>query len=104
MLTAASRREGFPALFQLALEIVSQNRLLPNELRNHLDAVLAEALLIVSDPSKIHQDTMPEAIQLAMDLKRSSRLRNEVMGINGAVSPELARNILTLEQKLAATR
>ena len=105
MLTAASNRDGFPALFQLALEIVSQERHLPAGLQEHLERVVEEALAIVADPSIIQQNTMPEAIQLAMDLRRSNRLKSELLELqHHPSSPVAARSILRLERKLAATR
>lgn len=106
MLAAASPvRDGFPALFQLALEIVSAERVLPEQLSEHLNRVVREALDIAANPSDITHATLPEAIQLALELQRSDELRSAIdSSREGKMTADAAKSILALERKLEAAR
>lgn len=50
-------------------------------------------------------NTLPEAIQLALDLQQSSALRNAVETVqDGQITPATAKEILAAERRFAATR
>jgi hypothetical protein len=104
MLKAASiDRDRFPSLFQLSLQILSGGRPLPSQLSSHLRRVVTEAVQIAADPSAITKDTLPAAIQLALDIRRSVDVRNVVdQTPDGGITPQGARDILTAERRLAA--
>jgi len=64
---------------------------------------LTEAVQIAADPSTITKDTLPEAIQLALDIRRSIDVRNAVdQTRDGGITPQGARDILTAERLFAA--
>ena len=105
MLAAASpARDQFPALFQLALQLLSADRDLPQGLSQHVSRVITEALGILADPQSVQQDTLPEAIQLALALRRSQPLKAAIeLGHNKGVTAEVAKDVLALERELAAS-
>lgn len=106
MLAAASpARDGLPALFQLALQIVSSGRELPRNLDDHLRIVIAQALDVIADPKGIGAETLPEALELAIDIGRSNELREAVQSTRSDhMTQTIAQNILALERKLEAAR
>jgi hypothetical protein len=106
MFTAASTDlERLPALFQVALQILGNERQLPTQLSAHLKSVVSQAVRIVADPSAISKDTLPEAIQLALDLKRSAELQEAISpSVDGSITPQTARDILAVERRFAPTR
>jgi hypothetical protein len=102
---ASTSRDGFPELFQLALRILGADRPLPAKLADHLSAVMVQAFDILTDPAAISQNTQPEAIQLALELRRSAELRQTIEpSLRASMTAESARKILALEQMLEATR
>lgn len=93
---ASAERDRFPALFQLALQIISEERELPEELSDHLKRVVEQAMQIDSNPAAISAQTMPDAIQLALDFKRSKRIRDAIGANAGNVlSSDTARSIVS---------
>jgi hypothetical protein len=102
---ASAERDRFPALFQLALQIISEERELPDELSDHLKRVIQQAIQIYYDPAVISAQTMPDAIQLALDFKRSKRIREAIAAnADAPVSSNTAKSILALERKFASAR
>jgi hypothetical protein len=107
MLAATSiDREQSSAPFHVALQILSSERNLPEKLSAHLRTVLLQALDIVRDPDNIDATTLPEAIQLALDLQQSNELRAAVELFAGGdnLSPSTAKDILSAERRFAPTR
>ena len=102
MLAAASQeRNGFPSLFHLALQIVSANRELPEQLSQHLKSVISEALKIAENPNLIARDTLSESIQLALQVKLSAELKSAIQPVlTSIITPNAAKNILELEREI----
>ena len=106
MLAAASpARERFPALFHLALEILSSERDLPPELSKHLKAVVSQALKVAADPASVGEDTLAESIQLALEIRNSEQLRSAIEpAAQHSMNAENAKRILSMERNLETTR
>lgn len=107
MLAATSiDRNQSAAPFHVALQILSGERNLPAKLSAYMRTVLVQAIGIVRDPGTIDAKTLPEAIQLALELQQSSELRNavELAAAGDDLSPGTAKNILAAERRFAPTR
>jgi hypothetical protein len=107
MLAATSMdRNQSAAPFHVALQILSGERNLPEKLSAYMKTVLLQAIGIVRDPSTINATTLPEAIQLALDLQESTELLNavELDAKGDNLSPGTAKNILAAERRFAPTR
>ncbi len=106
MLAAASpERERFPPLFQLALQVLSARGELPAQLAQHLETVIVQALEIAGDPQKVSPSTLPEAIQLALEIRGNDQLRAAIEPSRTAyMTVDAAKSILALERNLAAPR
>jgi hypothetical protein len=102
MLAAASPAgENFPALFHLALEILSTDRALPPELSKHLQAVVTQALSVAADPTSVAGDTLAESIQLALKIRNSDQLRSAIEPARqNSIDAEHAKRILSMERAL----
>jgi hypothetical protein len=107
MLAATSvERDQTTAPLHVALQILSNERNLPEKLAAYLSAVLSQAISIVRDPGTISSATLPDAIQLALDLQQSSDLRAAVEKVveGNSLSPSTAKNILEAERRFAPAR
>lgn len=104
MLAAASpEREKFPYLFHLALELVSAGKDLPAPLSKHMELVSRQAMDVLMNPSMVTANTLPEAIQLALQLRSSEQLRKAFPPDLSALTAVAAQTLLALEQNRAAS-
>lgn len=107
MLAAASvDRDQSAAPFHVALQILSSERSLPAKLSAYMQTVLVQAIGIARDPNTIDATTLPEAIQLALDLQQSHELRTAVERVaqGDNLSPGTAKEILAAERRFAPSR
>jgi hypothetical protein len=106
MLAATSiDRDQSPAPLHVALRILSSERRLPEKLSTYVRDVFRQALQIMAHPESINAQTLPEAIQLAVDLKESAELRDALDSVgNGTISAKTAQDILAAERRFAAPR
>lgn len=106
MLAATSLdRDYNPDPFVLALRILSSDRRLPDKLSAYVRDVIQQALLIAANPDAITSESLPEAIQLAVDLRSSADLRQAVSTLgNNPIPATTAREILAAEHRFAAPR
>lgn len=104
MLAAASpEREKFPYLFHLALELVSAGKDLPEPLSKHMELVSRQAMDVLMNPAAVSANTLPEAIQLALQLRSSEQLRRAFPPDLTGFTAVAARRLLSLEQNRAAS-
>lgn len=106
MLAATSNNpNNAPESFHVALRILSDERSLPETLSNYLREVISQAVNIIDDPASIDEHTLPEAIQLAVDLQQSTDLRASLgaVGQHQTISPAVAKGILEAERRFAAS-
>ena len=107
MLAATSiDRDQSAAPFHVALQILSNERSLPAKLSAYMRTVLLQAIGIVRDPGTINATTLPEAIQLALDLQQSAALLSAVKLVaeGDNLSPGVAKDILAAERRFAPSR
>lgn len=106
MLAAASLdRDQNPAPLHVALRILSSERRLPDKLSAYVRDVVRQALQIMANPESIDAQTLPEAIQLAVDLRESAELRAALGSVgSGNISAKTAQEILAAERRFAAPR
>jgi hypothetical protein len=109
MLAAVSKEQARTLdLFQAVLAFVTLGRSaeIPERVRNHFDAVVGQAKALVADPFSVTGTVMPEAIELALELRQwpdLSSVINNVVSVD-TLNPDKARLILnTLEQHVAAS-
>jgi hypothetical protein len=93
-------------LFELALRLVgSGSQKVPDQLKTYFDTVLEQARRLANDPTAVSGTILPEAIQLAIDLRDVEELRNAVDNLSSlaAITPERANAILvSLERHVAS--
>jgi hypothetical protein len=94
-------------LFHLALRLLRQGRgRVPPQLAKHVNAVLLQARALADDPRTAKGQLLPEAIQLALQLRTTAQLRDDIHDIAdiGSLTPEQAsRILLSLERQGAPT-
>jgi len=91
-------------LFDLALRIVSDKGVIPDQLMAHFDAVLDQAKQLVASPTKVEGLISPQAIQLACRMRATSELMAAVAPVTSlkVVTPDQASRILSsLEERVA---
>jgi len=83
-------------MFRLALAIANSNDPVPDALADYFTRVLSQARDLDRDPSITMESVLPEAIQLALDLRERDGLRDAVEGIQSlkTVSPSQAAEVL----------
>lgn len=93
-------------LFRLALLLSSRsNATLPPALAHYFNEVLAQARVLIVDPSQLSNSHRPQAIQLANEMRTNEPLRSFLEGVDaiGDMTRENARRALsTLEPQLAS--
>lgn len=92
-------------VFRLALAMVGQGKSdIPPQLVSYFDTVLEQARRLSIDPKSVSSPIMPEAIQLALEL-RGKPFRDAVGDITtlSAVSPSQANEVLSSLERLVAT-
>src|SRR5689334_11263612 len=92
----------YPHLFHLALELISANRQLPDPLARHFEDVARQAMGLLDNPKTVDRYTLPEAVELAVQLQKSERLRSALFAGGKSISADQARSLLALEQYAAA--
>lgn len=106
MLAAApSIRDNALDLFCLALSLITQNEQnIPTGLKEYFERVVREARVLAANPTHASVDFLPEAIQLALEMRRHrdfSRMLDDISNVT-EVSPQIAGKILhTVEQSFA---
>lgn len=84
-------------LFRLALSMVeNQETNIPSTLKDYFSDILNEAKMLANDPSKISQETKPEAIELAVEFLAYKDLLSELNDLDNieSVSPAMAKQLL----------
>jgi hypothetical protein len=106
MLAAAPAPEArMLELFRLALGIAHARRTVPDQLIEYFNTILSQARELDRDPTTRLDSVMPEAIQLALDLRVRSELRRAVSGINSFndVTPTNAADVLRHLEEMSAS-
>lgn len=84
-------------LIRLAFSIKEQaGSTIPEQLKQYVTAVLAQAKAIVHEPARITNDTMPEAIELASEMSSLQELSGYIESIADVdgIEPDLAKKLL----------
>jgi len=107
MLAATPSQESrVLTLFQLALRLVGQSEQpISPEMHTYFNRVLHQAKALNQDPSSITGGLLPEAIQLALNMRELEELRGVLSDADdlASVSPALADSILNnLERRVAS--
>jgi hypothetical protein len=105
MLAAAAAPEArILQLFRLALDIAVAESTVPAQLIEYFNRVLSQARALDRDPSSKVESVMPEAIQLALDIRERAELRQAVSDIQSFndVSPNKAAEVLRQLEALGA--
>jgi hypothetical protein len=84
-------------LFGLALRLVSDRGAVSPQLAEHFDTVLRQAKDLAKDPSQVHGQISPQAIQLARRLREVAALKAAVDPISdiASMTPAMASQILS---------
>ena len=105
MLAAAPAPEArMLELFRLALGIANSNRVVPEKLIDYFNTVLAQARALDNDPQATVDAVMPEAIQLALDIRDRAELRKAVKDIKSFhdITPTKAADVLRHLEEIGA--
>lgn len=92
-------------LFNLALSMVGSGKSdIPGPLASYFDKVLEQARRLADEPTAVHGEILPEAIQLALDIRNVSGFRDALNGVEGiaTMSPEQAQRVLASQERLVA--
>jgi hypothetical protein len=99
MLAAAPKRQDKSLdLFCLALTLICKKEdNIPASLKTYFEEVVSQARVLARDPTQVQGRIMPEAIQLALEMRRAKQFSTQIEGVNGvdSVTPEIAGNILS---------
>jgi hypothetical protein len=92
-------------LFRLALTIMRDSQRVSPQLSAYFDEVLRQARALDQDPTAKVQSLLPEAIQLALDLRERSKLRTSIENLPALVdvSPAKAGDVLRHLEESGAT-
>lgn len=97
MIAAAQPRDSSLGLVQLIFTLVANpQQQVPDELKEHLTAVIADAKLLLADQEHIQNHINPEAIALALRMKSSVDLTASVEQITTfeSIDSVLAKKVL----------
>jgi hypothetical protein len=91
-------------LFRLALAIAQSEKPVPERLAAYFQMVLAQARQLANDPTIRLDSAMPEAIQLALDIRERADLRSAVQDIDSMenVTPSKAAAVLRHLEEMSA--
>ena len=93
-------------LFCLVLVMVNRgNRAVPLPLAVHFNCVLTQAKALASDPRQLSPQTIPQAVQLANEMRCFGELRDTFLQVASLedVSPEVAHRALQNMRSSRAT-
>ncbi len=102
---AAAPESRVLELFRLALIIAQSNRTVPDQLINYFNTVLSQARALDDNPTSKISAIMPEAIQLALDIRQRDELRQALQGVRSFsdITPTLATDFLRNLEELGAS-
>lgn len=93
-------------MFNLALAMASSaQRNIPAPLASYFDKVLAQARQLLIAPDAIQDAVLPEAIQLALEIRSDEDIRSAMQQVSSItqISPEQAKQALaSLERAVAS--
>jgi hypothetical protein len=92
-------------LFNLALSIVGSGSNIPAPLATYFDEVLRQARDLASNPAEKHGSVLPEAIQIALDLRSDSSLAEALSRVRSIaeMKPEEAQKVMLSLERLFAS-
>lgn len=93
---AAAKTSHESELFKLALELIASKELLPSSLIDHVNSILSQAKKIADTPENLSNDSLPEAIDLAVGIISKPSLSKGIREIDSVnnISPSIASTIL----------
>lgn len=106
MLAAAPAPEAqLLEIFRLALGLAKSQERIPQQLAAYFEKVLAQARQLESDPTSKLDTVMPEAVQLAVNLREREGLRLAVKDIGSmhSVTPSKAADVLRHLEAMSAS-
>jgi len=105
--TPAVEQNGFD-LFCLGLTMIGRGDTdMPAPLKAHLVAVITQAMTLAENPDRIEGALLPEAIQLALEIRDGGQLSAIIkkLGSPQSITPALANEILhDVESSVACYR
>lgn len=104
MLAAVPRDARVLELVKLALSLLSHNQRVPDSLQDHLNKVLRQAKGLATDRKEVYPDLLPEAIDLALEIKMDARLAQELEQISSlqGINAETATRLLSAMRNVSA--
>ncbi len=89
-------------LVRLALSMVqSGDKKIPESLKDYFSKVLQQARVLAADPSKTEEDILPEAIDLALEIRSVEEFSRELKNVEDVdnLAPEIAGKLLFAMEK-----
>lgn len=83
--------------FRLVLSMCAlEEKNIPAEMKEFFNTVLAQAKTLATNPSNVSSGTLPEAIDLALEIQSSSEISSNVSAIENyeGLTPALASTLL----------
>lgn len=104
MLAAAPDRTQTLELIRTLFELIQKNTAIPQALKTHLIEVIQQARVLSHDPSSVHGDIFPEAIRLALSMRGSAELADDLEKITSfdSINTDLATRVLSEMQQTSA--
>lgn len=93
-----STRQNPLELVRLALSMVEAGeRDIPESLKKYFLAVLSQARTLAKDPPEAHGELLPEAIELALEIRTMKEFSEEIDRIETVdkISPDVAKKLLS---------
>jgi len=97
MLSATPNKQFELELFRLALSLcVTEKETVPTSLRKHFNKVLSQAKRISDKPNKISKTILPEAVELALEMRSHEDILSDISKINDfdQLTPDTASHLL----------
>ena len=106
MLAAAPGNNQTLELVRLVLSLVEhENATISDELKVHTISVIQQAAELTANPADFHGNLMPEAVELAVEMKAAAGLADELANVTSfeKLQPELAKKMLQQMERYAAS-
>lgn len=79
LIAAKCTREA--ELFKTALSLAASGSIVPNEIKDYFASVLMQAKELVRHPESVKPDILPEAIDLALEIKNVEALSDSLQSV-----------------------
>ena len=107
MLAAAHSDPCEMELFRTTLSLISsEQENIPKRLKHYLVKIITQAQILSKEPTSINRKTLPEAIDLALEMRLHNKVSEQVVPLSdyASVTPVVARALLATMENCFASK